>query len=203
MALEQITRAVLEAARTQADHILKSAKKNADERLAAGRKAAEQEAERRYQSQTRAIQEEQARKLIQLQGASNKELLNCKNALLHQVFAQARERILALPSDEYASVLRNLLDKTVAESGGKLRIHPDDREIFDRLAAEFNQGRSDALKVGIDEEQRLPERGGFIFIGDVYQVDQTLGTLLENIRYELGPSISAELFSGRKEREVS
>ncbi len=198
MALDQITQAVLEAARTEADLILKTAKKAADDNLASAKKAAELEADRRYQAMMRASEEELSRKLIQLQGAANKEVLQRKNAVMRQVFTEARKRILALPVEEYASILRKLLRSTVTDRGGKLRVHPAETDLFERLAADFNQNRPDALKVTIDGEHVLSERGGFIFVSDVFQVDQTLDTLLENIEYELAPLISAELFSGQK-----
>ncbi len=198
MALDQITQAVLEAARTEADLILKTAKKAADENLASTKKTAELEADRRYQAMTRAAEEELSRKLIQLQGAANKEVLKRKNAVLRQVFDEARKRILALPVEEYAAILRKLLKKTVTDRGGKLRVHPAERDLFERLIADFNQDRPEALRVSMDGEHALPERGGFIFVSDVFQVDQTLETLLENIEYELAPLVSAELFSGQK-----
>lgn len=198
MALDRITQAVQEAARTEADLITKSAKKAAKENLAAARKAAEQDAERRYQALTRATEEELARKLTQLQGAANKELLNRKNAVLQQIFEQAREHILSLPQEEYRAILTTLLEKTVVERGGNLRVHASEKELFEQLVSAFNQGHSDDMHIGIDEEHPLPERGGFIFVSDVFQVDQTLDTLLEGIKYELAPVISAELFSGQK-----
>lgn len=201
MALEEITQAVLEAARTEAEHILKAAKKAADEKLDAARKAAEQDAERRYLLQTRAIEEEYARQLTRLQGAANKELLRRKNALLRRVFADAREAILALPEEKYAEVWSRLLKKTASDRGGMLRVHAEEQDLYERLASAVNAGRPDDQKVVIDTARFLAERGGFIFVSDVFQVDQTLGALLESLEYELAPVISAELFSEQAQRE--
>ena len=195
MALEEITQAVLEAARTEAEHILKAAQKAADEKRAAAHKVAEQDAERRYQSETRAIDEDHARKITRLQGAANKEMLRRKNALLKQVFADAREAILALPEEEYAAVWSRLLRKTASDRGGMLRVHEAEQNLYGRLASAINAERSDDKKVVIDTEHFLVDRGGFIFISDVFQVDQTLAALLETLEYELAPLISAELFS--------
>ena len=114
MALDQITQAVLEAARTEADLILKTAKKAADDNLASAKKAAELEADRRYQAMMRASEEELSRKLIQLQGAANKEVLQRKNAVMRQVFTEARKRILALPVEEYASILSNNMNTVIS-----------------------------------------------------------------------------------------
>jgi len=201
MALEEITQAVLEAARGEAAHILSAAKMSAGDRLAAARKAAEQDAERRYQSQARAIEEEYARQLTRVQGAANKELLRRKNALLRRVFADAREAILALPEEKYAEVWSRLLKKTASDRGGMLRVHAEEQDLYERLASAVNAGRPDDQKVVIDTARFLAERGGFIFVSDVFQVDQTLGALLESLEYELAPVISAELFSEQAQRE--
>lgn len=196
MGLEQITRAVFEAARTEANLILKSAHNVAEKNLVAARKTAEEDAARRYQAFVHATEEEQARKLIHKQGLAKKELLQAKNALLEEIFFQARERIVALPAEEYASIFRRLLENTIVNHSGKVRVHAEERKLFERIISELNQVRSDGLRVSIDEEHSLPERGGFVFICTTFQVDQTLSTLLESIEYELAPVISSELFSG-------
>jgi len=198
MALDQINQAVLDAARTDADLILKAAQKAVDDKLSAARKAADQEAERRYQAAARALEEDLARKVIQLQGASNKEMLLRKNALLQKIFVQARDRILALPAGEYAAVMGKLLGQTVEDRGGRLRVHPEDKATFQALLSTFNQGRAEALQVRIDDAEPLAERGGFIFVSEAFQVDQTLGTLLSDIEHELAPQIAADLFSVQK-----
>jgi len=198
MAFEQITQAVLDTARREAEFILKSAEKNVEDRLNTARKAAEQEAERRYQTTIRTIEEELAQKIIQLQGAANKKLLESKNVLLQKVFDQVRERILCLPEAEYAAIMKKLIHSSGIDCVGKLRVHPSETALFSDLLAEFNSGRSEDMAVGIDEQQALAERGGFIFVSDVFQVDQTLSTLLANIEHEMAPEISKELFSGQE-----
>lgn len=198
MALDQIKQAVLDTARTEADLVIKAAHKAVDEKLSAARRGAEQESERRYQAATRAVEEELGRKLIQLQGAANKDLLVRKNALLKQVFTQARERILALPSAEYTAVMQRLLEAAAEGRGGQLRVHPSEKAAFEALTSAFNQGRDDALRVTVDDARPLAERGGFVFVSEAFEVDQTLGTLLTDIEYELAPQIAADLFAERK-----
>lgn len=198
MALEQISQAVLETARTEADHLLKAAQKAASEKLDHARRAAEQEADRRYQAATRTIEENLARKLIQEQGVANKELLARKNAILQRIFAQAREEILDLPSGEYTAVMEKLLRRAAEGRGGVLRVHPSEYTVFEALLASFNAARPEVQHVRLDETQPLAERGGFIFISTEFQVDQTLATLLNDIEYKLAPHIAAGLFSGQK-----
>jgi len=195
MGLDNISRAVLEAAQNEADHILKAARKNADEKAAAARTAAEHDAERRYQSAIRAVNEDLARQLIQVRGAANKEILAKKNERLRQVFESARQKILAMPGPEYADTMRSLLERSVGQQGGLVRVHPQDEKLFAQLLADLNKGRTPAAELKLDAANPLENRGGFMFVGDAYEVDQTLATLLGDIERELAPQIAAQLFA--------
>lgn len=198
MALEQITQAVLDAAHKEADLIIKSAEKTVADKLAAARKVAEQDTERRYQAATRAIEDELAQKIIQLQGTANKELLEKKNGLLRQVFQQAKEKILTLPEAEYAAIMQRLLGSAGIDCAGKLRVHSSENAIFETIVAGFNAGNPQEVQVSLDMEQPLGERGGFIFVSDSFEIDQTLATLLANVEHEMAPQISAELFAAQE-----
>lgn len=196
MGLDQINQAVLEAARTEADHILKAAQLAAEKKVAAGRETAEADGERRYQAACRAIEEEFARQVIQQKGGANKELLARKNAILRSVFDRAREQVLALPAGDYAAIMRKLLEGAAEGRGGKLRVHPSERAGFEQIVTAFNAGRPEALRVKIDDAQALPEAGGFVFVSEAYEVDQTLRTLLGDLERDMAPQIAAEGFGG-------
>jgi V/A-type H+-transporting ATPase subunit E len=194
MALDNIRQAVLETARKEADRILEAARKNAQAKLAAGEEAARQDAARRYQAEARAIDEDNARRLIQYRGGANKRLLELRNARLREVFDDARRQILAWPRDEYAAAMRALLERATADAAGDVRVHPDDRPLFAELIEDLNRGRTDLQQLRLDATNPLPERGGFVFVGIDFEVDQTLGTLLADLEHELSPAIAAELF---------
>lgn len=195
MALNEITQAVLDRARKNAELIVKSAQAASEEKVEAWRKNAETEMDKKFQSIKLSIEEEFSRKLIQMQGISNKAVLTKKNELLQQVFAQAKAKILSMPREEYRKVFKRLLEKSVGQSGGALRIHPEDKAVFEEMLAEFNEIRDEKDHVRLLDEQPLPERGGFIFVSDRFQVDQSLSTLLSDVQYESAPEISAALFS--------
>lgn len=196
MPLEQISHAVLDLARTEADHVLRAAQLAADEKVRRAREAAEQDGERRYQAAARAVEEDYYRKLTQFSGAANKELLARKNECVRGIFDKARERILALPEEEYLGLMRRLLDRAAEGHGGRLRVHSGEKTRFARLLEQFNAGRPAELQVAADESRSLPEPGGFIFVSGTFEVDQTLRTLLGELEHEMAPQIAAELFSG-------
>lgn len=194
MSLDNISKAVLDAAAAEAEDIRKKARKSVEARIAAARRDAESEEERRYHAAVRTIDEGFARQLIQKRGAANKDLLAKKNACLRRVIEMARDHILAMPSRDYADIMRRLLERAAAGCGGTFRVHPDDRACFGQLAAELNGTRSLDQQIRLDESRVLGERGGFVFAGRGFEVDQTLATLLADLEREMAPEIAHELF---------
>ncbi len=194
MALDAISRSVLEAAQKEADRMLEKARKAADARVKSAREAAEQDGERRCQSAARAVEEECARQVIRARGAHSKELLAVRNARLAEVFAAAKAAVLALPAEEYKKMMLGLLRSAAAGQGGRVRVHGGDTAVFEALIAEINGSRAGAAPLALDKEKTLDERGGFVLDAGDYQVDQTLGTLLADIERDMAPEIAAALF---------
>jgi vacuolar-type H+-ATPase subunit E/Vma4 len=195
VALQKIQEAVTASARKEAEMVLKAAQRSAEERVEAEREAAKRDAERRYQAATRAIEEDFARKVLQAKGAHSKELLEKRNAVLNEVFDLAKKQILDMDTNEYATIMTGLLERAAVDCGGTLRIHPNDRAAFERVLEACNANRSGDAKVSVDESKPLPEPGGFVFVSDTFEVDQTVGTLLSDMEHELAPRIAADLFA--------
>lgn len=192
MSLDKIKEAVLRASRTEAEHISAAAKKEAAKKVETEKESLRREFEYQYQARSRLIEEEYSRKLSQHQGAAAKDVLEAKNASVRAIFKKANEIILAWSPDEYRGAMQRLLERVAAERGGKVRVYPDDREIFTGILNEMNTGRSETTALAIDEAS-LKERGGFLFIGDDYEIDSTLRTILDNIEQALLPEIARDL----------
>ncbi len=199
MALEQISQAVLDAARNEAEHITRAAKHAAEEKLAAARQAAEQDAERRHQTALRSFDEESARRRIQAEGHSGKRLLEKKNQRIEQVFALAQQLVLELPDNELQPVMQCMLEQAASERGGQILAHEADWPFFERIITAVNAGRGAECALSLDRSRTLPERGGFMFVCPQYQVDRTLRTVLAELRHEMAPAIAEELFSALKQ----
>ncbi|MCA1902542.1 MAG: hypothetical protein LDL53_10065 [Candidatus Hydrogenedens sp.] len=195
MALEEINKAVLESVQHEAELIIKAAQKEADEKKKSAQRNAEEKAERQYQTAIRNIDEEMARKLVQVQGQINKEILKEKNQIINQVFQKAKQEILRIPENEYQQLMQKLMERAIAnESNGILRVHKDDLNIFKTLVTNWNAQKG-AGAITIDEQNYLPARGGFLFIGKGFQIDQTIDTLLADLQRELVPVIAQKLFT--------
>lgn len=196
MALETIQDSVIASASAEAGRIVKSAEQHAAERVAREVELLRRAEEQRYQLGARAIEDAASRKIARAKGEAAKRLLEQRNALLDSIFAEAKKQILAMPPDRYATEMRRRLETAAGGAGGTIRIHPDDRYAFESALASFNADRPADARVSLDTSAPLTERGGFVFVTDEYEVDQTLDSTLAGLRYELGPQFAAELFPG-------
>ncbi len=196
MSVEKIEQSVLLSATKEAEQIVNAAQRAADEHVAAGRDAATRAADKRYDAAVRVIDDSIARRLMQAKGAANKQLLERRNAVLKQLFDRAREAVLAWPPEQYSQVMGRLLTTAAGDRGGVLRIHPEDREAFNRALTTINSTRDTVAKLSIDEADPLPARGGFIFVTEGYEVDRSLDTILSELEHELAPELAAQLFKG-------
>jgi vacuolar-type H+-ATPase subunit E/Vma4 len=191
MSLDKIKDAVLKASRTEAEHINAAATKQAKEKLEIQKENLRREFEYQFQARSRLIEEEYARKLAHFQGNAGKEYLEAKNASLRAIFDRARQTVLAWSADEYGRVMKVLLERVARGRKGRIRIHPDDREVFSKLLTGITEG-GEGTAVKIDDGS-LSERGGFIFISDDFEVDATIGTILQDIERSLLPEIAEDL----------
>lgn len=193
MAFTQITQAVLETARVEAERVRKAAEKAVGEKVRAARQASETECERRYQAAVRSIDEQHHRELMQVIGAGRKELLAQKGLCIKRVFDMARKQILDLPEDVHMGVMQRLLERACEASSGRVRVHPGEAASFKTLLDAVNAAHGGKDWVSLDETAPLPERGGFIFVSDAYEVDQRLSTLLQDLEHELAPHLAAQI----------
>jgi vacuolar-type H+-ATPase subunit E/Vma4 len=195
MSLEKIRQAVLAEAKTEADHIIEDADKKVSATVHAQKERIERDSERHYNVSIQAIEDEYRHKLLQYKGIVGKQLLEKRNLIIGDIFEKARKTVLNFSNEEYGRFMVGLINKVSGSIGGKLHIHHDEKNIFLKILPEINKGRSPETKIILDESHPLNERGGFVFIGAEYEVDQTLKTMFNDIEKEMLPVIAKELFS--------
>ncbi len=193
MGLEKIRQSVLVEARAEAARIIDGAKGNNATFLKSQKEVTEQEFDRLCRLRMQAIEEEYNRKLIQLKGTASKQILDKRNILLKSIFERAKHEILAWPLEQYAKVMSRLIENAAGKFEGKIRVHPGEKDLFEKILSGLNKGRGHA-KITLDQTGSLPERGGFIFVSTSFEVDQTLDTMLKDIEHDMLPAIASELF---------
>jgi len=196
MGLEKIRQSVLAEARVEAVRIIDDAKRKNAVFLKSQKEVTEQEFDRLCGLRLQAIEEEYNRKLIQLKGIANKQILDKRNNLLKSLFERAKHEILAWPLEQYAQVMGRLIENAAGKLEGRIRVHPVEKGLFEKVLSELNKGPGDA-KITLDQTAPLRERGGFIFVSTSFEVDQTLDTMLKDIEHDMLPAIASELFPGK------
>jgi vacuolar-type H+-ATPase subunit E/Vma4 len=195
MGLEKIRQSVLAKARAEAAGIIDDAKRKNAALLKSQKESSEQEFDRLGNLRMQAIEEEYNRKLIQLKGMAKKQILDKRNILLKSLFERAKQEILAWSPEQYARVMSRLIENAAGNLAGKIRVHAEEENFFQKILFGLNKGRGDA-KIAFDQTAPLPERGGFIFVGANFEVDQTLKTMLKDIEHDMLPAMAPELFPG-------
>lgn len=182
----------MNAARREAALIVQKAEQAAQTEREHALQVARTEAEQDYERQVRGMRDQFAQALLQEQAGARRKILERQNEVLSAVFDRLRQRFLQLPPPRYAAIMSRLLQEAAAGRGGLLRIHPQDRPLFDDVLGQLaGEAR---LQVAVDTEQPLEQPGGFIFIGELYEVDYTLDTLMDVLRREWSPRVAAKLF---------
>jgi len=194
VALDTIHQSVIASATTEAGRIVETAELHASERVAREVEAIRRAEEHRYQLAVRALEDAAARKISRVKGEASKRLLARRNALLDAIFAEARKNILAMPRDAYAAEMRKRLETASGGAGGVIRIHPDEKNVMESMLALFNAQRPGDARVSLDPAAPLPKPGGFVFVAETFEVDQTLETIVDALKHELAPQLAAELF---------
>lgn len=192
MSLEKIRDIVMRASTSEADRINSAAEKDAGERLEARKENLLRELEHQFQLASRQIEGEYSRKFAVFQGNRGKELLEAKNAALRSILDRAHNAVLLWSEEEYGTVMKRFLHKITIGRKGYVRVHADDRVLFESLIQGINNGRSDQTRIAVDEEY-LHDKGGFIFISEDFEVDATLGTIFSDIERSILPYIAEEL----------
>jgi vacuolar-type H+-ATPase subunit E/Vma4 len=194
MSLEKIREEVLSQARAEAKLVMDGARKHADAALDARKREATGEFDRLYKARTALIEDELSRKLIHFKGVAAKQVLEKRNGLLRSLFEKARQEILNWPEDGYGELMHRLIEAAAGPSGGRLRVHGDERKLFEAILVNVNKHRGPREKIIVDDEKLLHKRGGFIFVAEDYEIDQSLGTMLKDIEQEMLPLVAAALF---------
>ena len=180
------TAAILEKARAEAEAIAARFARQAEQEKAAaevkGRKAAE---------------ERQDRLIRAAEMESKKTILGAKQAVLDKAFAQARDKLLRLPEEEYVSLLARLAAGSSGTGTEAVVMNAKDRDALgEKTVAEANRLRAQAgLPASLTLSAETAEIDGGLFLRDQSsEVNCTFETLLRLGREELAGQAAAILF---------
>jgi len=125
----------------------------------------------------------------QLQSHERLEMLKVKTGILDGLFSKATEKLLF--DDGFWQLTRENLKKVAAQKGA-IACREDHRETIGKMIDELNAGAGGKIPALADDNVDI--LGGFIFLGDTFDIDFSLDSQLETFRTQVLPELMAEAF---------
>jgi len=193
MAVEDILKKIESDAREAALAIVAEMEREAETVLDGARTKAAREKERLKARAEQRAAEERNRIMTLAKLSARRDLLSEKQRLIDEVFAGAREKMIALGRDDYRRAMRAYLidnvesgDEEVVVAEGDDRI---DQAFLDEVSREI--GRGGGLRLS---KERRPIGGGFVLVSGRTEVNCALDTILRAARERLETEVAGILF---------
>jgi V/A-type H+-transporting ATPase subunit E len=200
MSVENIVKKILDEAQREARSIAESA-----EREAAKRKAQLEQEEKEIREAERRGIEAEAREIIRRRVSSarlegRKRILGEKDMIMGEVYAEAKERILALPDDKYLDFLKALAISHSA--GGDEKIMLSARDIA-RFKGKLPQWERDVARATEEQQKKgtitvssaaRDIDAGLVLSQGRTEINLALAVILDRIKYNFEKEVTGILF---------
>lgn len=191
--IDKITERITMDAQADANAILARAQEDASAVLANYQKMAEDEKNRLLEEGRKKTAEREIRMVSVAELEGRKQLLSVKQQLISEAFAKALDSLLHLPTEEYVSLLTNLVANAAA-GNEELLFSEKDRDAYgEQVTAAANQKLGKNGKLTLAAETR-PIQGGVILKQGDIEVNCSLETQVRMMKEELALEIAAVLF---------
>ncbi len=128
---------------------------------------------------------------------NRKEFLAARVALLDEVFAEARRRILAMPDDAYQDLMIALMLRAVQTGDERILIGRGETRINDKMIKNVNRQLGPGFKGNIQlDPQRVDIDGGFLVRRGNIQVNVSVDVLIGQARQQLEMELANQVFGG-------
>ena len=192
--IENITAKIQADARQEIDAILAEAQAEAAGIMAGYEAQARAEAESVLARGEKAAAERAERLASMAQLECRKAVLGAKQEVIEEAFARAREKLLALPQEEYVALLADLAIQAGATGREKLIFSVADRaRVGKAVVVAANDKLGGAGNLTLAEETR-PITGGFILSDGAVEVNCTFDVLIRLQRGALSGEVAKVLF---------
>ena len=191
--IEKITQRITADAQAEIDRVLGAAKEEAAQITARMTAEAEAVAAELAAKNEKAAAEHEERLVSAAQMEARKVQLAAKQDMLEKAYERALEKLCAMPAEQYAAVLAELLVKASSTGSEAVIFSAEDREKVGKAAVEKANSVSGKKLVLSDETQ--PIKGGFILKDQNVEVNCTFETLVRLQKAETAGAVAKKLFA--------
>ena len=194
--LEKILKTIQEEAQASADAIISQARGEADEILAAAKKAAELKAAQMAEKSDADVKDVISRAESAAVLLERKLLLDTKQNIISDMIGKARKHLSNLSDTEYTEIILSMVKKHSHNKAGKILFTEADRKRLttdfpDKLKAVLSEKAGASLSI---EEAILPFEGGFLLVYGDIEENCSFDALFAEERDNLQDKVSALLF---------
>ena len=201
MALEKIIKKILSEGKAEAQSILDSAHKEAQEIISQEEQKTKEKKDIQIREAHEGFLREKQKNLALAKLESRKKILQSRLSLLDEVFARAEEELCALRSDGHRKLIQNLLSGFQPDAPCDIFVNEPDVDKYTLLLSTlWGVAFTKFCKV-IPLEKSI--KGGFILRTRAIEFDCTYEHLIRERRQNLEQEVAALLFSenGKRSQE--
>jgi len=194
--LNALIKGIIDEAREEAARLKSEAEERAAEILAEAKKTSE---ERRRDIVRNGDQEAaETRRRIEIASELDKkrDLLSAKGRIIDEAVALALQKLYSLPQDQKAALFSASILESVESGTEEIRPAAADKALLEKILPEVNsalktKGLSGQLRLGAVEPGI---QGGFIIVGEHFQADNSIESMMLGIKNDLIPEVARVLF---------
>ena len=190
--IEKITGRITADTQADIDRVLTEAKAEAEKITAKYRAQADREAEDARAKNEKAAAEREERLVSVAQMEARKDLLSARQTQVENAFAQALEKLCAMPNERYIAVAAELLTQAAPEGRGGVVFSQAGREKVGQAAVDAANKKLNG-KLTLSDQTRLL-KGGFILVDGSVEVNCTFDTLVRLQKGEMAGEVAKVLF---------
>lgn len=190
--IEKITQLIESDAQAEIDRILGDARDEAARIAAQYQGQADAEAAELAAKNEKAAAEREERLVSAAQMEARKVTLGAKQEMVEKAYIRALEKLCAMPDEQYATVLADLLVQASSSGREEAVFSKEDRERVGKAAVE-KANKASGKKLVLSAETQ-PIRGGFILKDKNVEVNCTFETLVRLQKAETAGAVVKKLF---------
>ncbi len=194
MSIEDIKKRILDKAESEANLIVNKAR----ERIKEEKNTFENEQKaifsERAQKEIEKIRSDLKKRIDQEKLKESRAILKKKNELLEGLFSEVIEKIASLPKKQYKKFLVDLIMRDAPKGKSVLFLNKKDMGLFtEKVISEINKslGKEREITLGT---HTVDIKGGFMLKGEEVEIDDSLETIVKDVKEKEEIRISKELF---------
>ncbi len=194
MSVESIKKRILDKAESEANLIVNKAR----ERIKEEKKAFEDEQRAIFEEKTKKeiekVHSDLKRRIEQEQLKKSRALLERKNELLEELFSEVIDRVTSLPEKQYKEFLIDMILKDAPSGRSVLFLNKNDAKLFSKeIILSINKKLGKGREI-VSGDYPVDIKGGFILKGKEVEIDDSLETVVKDVKEKEEIRISRELF---------